>query len=213
VGLAVANMLHAPLDVVVVRKLGVPWQPELAMGAIAGAGVEVLDEQLIDQLGIQQDKIDAIVAREKAESLRREKLYRGGRPAPDLRGRTVLLVDDGLATGSTMVAAARYVRTLQPGQLIVAVPVASTQACQWVKSEADTCVCLATPALFGAVGEWYVDFRQVSDTEVQALLEEGRRQPEPAPEHSSGHRPEPGTKSERAPETGARRKPESGRKL
>jgi len=207
VGLAVANMLHAPLDVVVVRKVGVPWQPELAMGAIAGAGVEVLDEQLIHQLGVPREKVDAIVAREKSESARREKLFRGGLPAPDLHGKTVLLVDDGLATGSTMVAAARYVRTLHPGKLIVAVPVASTQACQWVKSEADTCVCLATPELFGAVGEWYLDFRQVSDAEVQALLEESRRRPEPAAEPAP--RREPASARKLEPE----RKPESGRKL
>jgi putative phosphoribosyl transferase len=175
IGLVIAKMLHAPLDVVVVRKLGVPWQPELAMGAIAGGSMQVLDEELIRQLEIPQEKIDAIVAREKAEIVRRERLYRSGRPAPDLRGRTVLLVDDGLATGSTMAVAARYVRSLQPSQLIVAVPVASSQACRWMKAEADTCVCLATPEPFAAVGQWYLDFRQVSDAEVQSLLEEGRR--------------------------------------
>jgi putative phosphoribosyl transferase len=175
VGLEVANVLHAPLDVVVVRKLGVPWQPELAMGAIAGRSGRVLDEQLIGELRISREQVDAVISRERMEVERREKLYRGGRPAPDLRERTVVLVDDGLATGSTMVVAVRYVRSLKPSKLIVAIPVASAQACQWVGTEADSCVCLATPGRFVAVGEWYTDFRQVSDSEVQQLLEQGRR--------------------------------------
>ena len=175
IGLTAAKALHAPLDVVVVRKLGVPWQPELAMGAIAGLSGRVLDEQLIRELRIPHEKVNAVISRERMEADRREKLYRGGRPAPDLRGRTVVLVDDGLATGSTMVVAARYVRSLKPSQLIIAVPIASVQACQRVRTEADSCVCLATPEHFVAVGEWYSDFRQVSDSEVQHLLEQGRR--------------------------------------
>lgn len=175
IGLTVAKALHAPLDVVVVRKLGVPWQPELAMGAIAGRSGRVLDERMIGELRISQEEVDAVISRERMEAERREKLYRGGRPAPDLRGRTVVLVDDGLATGSTMVVAARYVRSLKPGRLIIAVPIASAQASQRVRMEADSCVCLATPEHFVAVGEWYSDFRQVGDCEVQHLLEQASR--------------------------------------
>jgi putative phosphoribosyl transferase len=182
VGLAVANALHAPLDVVVVRKLGVPWQPELAMGAIAGRSGRVLDEQLIAELRLSREEVDAVTSRERMEVERREKLYRGGRPEPDLRRWTAVLVDDGLATGSTMVVAARYVRSLKPRKLIIAVPVASAQACQRVRTEADICVCLATPGRFVAVGEWYLDFHQVSDAEVQQLLEQGRHHVELAKE-------------------------------
>ena len=175
VGRAIARILHAPLDVVVVRKVGVPWQPELAMGAVSGGSAEAFDRRLIEHLRIARRDVDAIVAREKAEILRREKLYRGGRPAPDLRGRTVLLVDDGLATGSTMAVAARYVRAFHPRQLIVAVPVASSQACVRMGEEADRCVCLARPEPFEAVGRWYLDFHQVSDAEVQSMLAESPR--------------------------------------
>ena len=175
VGFAIAQALHLPLDVVVARKLGVPWQPELAMGAIAGES-SALDERLIRDLRISQPDIDVIVAREKAELERREKLYRGGRPAPDLRGRTAVLVDDGLATGSTMLAAARSVRSLGPASLRIAVPVGSHQACQLVESECDECICLAKPRPFAAVGQWYEDFRQVSDAEVTSLLEQSQRQ-------------------------------------
>ena len=182
VGLAIADAFRAPLDVVVVRKLGVPWQPELAMGAIAGGSVRVLDEQLIRELHISRQEVDAVASRERTEVERREKLYRSGRPAPDLRGRTVLLVDDGLATGASMVVAARYVRTAKPGKLIIAVPVASVQACHRLENECDECLCLATPEPFVAVGEWYIDFRQVSDAEVQYLLEPSRRRAELAEE-------------------------------
>lgn len=174
VGLEVAKKLQAPLDVVIVRKLGVPWQPELAMGAIASGSVQTLDRDLIRELNISREDIDAVIETEKAELERREKLYRRGRPALDLRGRTALLVDDGLATGSTMLVAVRYVRSLKPGRTLVAVPVASVQACERLKMEADECICLATPELFSAVGQWYADFPQVSDSEVQRFLEAGR---------------------------------------
>jgi predicted phosphoribosyltransferase len=170
--------LHAPLDVAVVRKLGVPWQPELAMGAIAGGSAQVLNEELVAELHLSRQEINAAVARERAELERREKLYRGGRPAPDLRGRVVLLVDDGLATGSTMLMAARYVRALKPAKMIVAVPVGSVEACALLRKEADELVCLATPESFRAVGEWFRDFRQVSDAEVLSLLEDGRHEEE-----------------------------------
>ncbi len=174
VGLEVAKKLRAPLDVVIVRKLGVPWQPELAMGAIASGSVQTLDQDLIRELRISREEIDAVIDREKVELERREKLYRKGQPALDLRGRTVLLVDDGLATGSTMLVAARYVRSLKPGRTLIAVPVASVQACERLKREADECICLATPEPFVAVGQWYADFPQVNDSEVQRFLEAGR---------------------------------------
>jgi putative phosphoribosyl transferase len=172
VGFEVAKMLNAPLDVVVVRKLGVPWQPELAMGAIAGNSTLILNHELIRDLRISQREIDAAVAKERPEVERREKLYRRGRPALRLEGETALLVDDGLATGSTMLVAARYVRALKPAKTIIAVPVGSKEACDLLKREADELVCLATPEYFMAVGEWFVDFRQVNDSEVQRLLEE-----------------------------------------
>ena len=179
VGFAVAERLGLPLDIVVVRKLGVPWQPELAMGAIAGPitnDTRVLDEGIVRQLGISAADVEEIVAREEAEMKRREELYRGDTPAVDLHGRTAVLVDDGLATGNTMLAAVRHVRALKPAKVVIAVPVGSRDACDRLRSEADDLVCLATPELFFAVGEWYRDFEQVSDTEVRRLLAESRRQ-------------------------------------
>lgn len=175
VGLAVAEKLHVPLDVVIVRKLGVPWQPELAMGAVAGRSFQVLDDRLIQRLGIPQKAIDAVVAKEQGEIKRREKLYRRDRPAPDLKNQTTVIVDDGLATGSTMLVAARYVRSLTPERSIIAVPVGSIEACRKLQKEADEFVCLATPEPFSAVGEWYSDFRQVSDSEVQRMLQGAHR--------------------------------------
>lgn len=171
VAIEVARALKAPLDVVVVRKIGVPWQPELAMGAIAGSA-RVLDLPLIRELRLSNEEVDAVVDRELKEVERREKLYRDGLPAQDLRGRTAVLADDGLATGSTMMAAVRHVRSLHPGKVIVAVPVGATEAVNRLKKEADEVICLDTPQPFFAVGEWYVDFRQVSDTEVQQILKE-----------------------------------------
>ena len=169
VGAGVAEALNAPLDLVVVRKLGVPWQPELAMGAIAGS-TRVLDLQLIRQLHIPDSEVEAVVARETREMQRREELYRGGAAALDLHEHLVVLVDDGLATGSTMVAAARHVRSLHPQRLVIAVPVSSSQACGQLRFEADECVCLAVPEPFYAVGQWYEDFRQVTDAEVREIL-------------------------------------------
>ncbi len=176
VGFEIAKVLDAPLDVVVVRKLGVPRQPELAMGAIAGHSIQVLSEELIADLHISQREVGEAIARERIELDRREKLYRSGRPALKLQGQTVVLVDDGLATGSTMLVAARYVRALAPAKTIIAVPVASTEACELLKPEADELVCLATPQFFMAVGEWFADFRQVEDAEVRRLLQENQRE-------------------------------------
>jgi putative phosphoribosyl transferase len=177
VGFAVADRLRLPLDVVVVRKLGVPWQPELAMGAIAN-GTQILDDRTIRQLGIFADDIAEIVARELAEIDRREQLYRGGRQPVDLHGRTAIVVDDGLATGSTMLAAVRYVHRLGPARIVVAVPVGSKEALSLLRRNADIddIICLATPHLFFAVGEWYRDFPQVGDSEVEHLLTESRQQ-------------------------------------
>jgi predicted phosphoribosyltransferase len=175
VGFAVAHRLHLPLDAIVARKIGVPWQPELAMGAIAGA-TRILDENMIRELAISREDVEEIVAREQAEMRRREQVYRGDKPAPDLAGRTAIVVDDGLATGSTMVAAVRHARSMHPARVIVAAPVGSRQACAHLRQEADDVVCLAIPERFYAVGEWYRDFRQVEDSEVGALLEESRRQ-------------------------------------
>jgi predicted phosphoribosyltransferase len=170
VAFEVARTLGLPLDVIVVRKLGVPWQPELAMGAIASGGVRILDHALIRLEGISQEDIDAVAACEEQEAERREQLYRAGRPPLELRNRTVILVDDGLATGSTMLAAVKRAKRLEPSSVIVAAPVASRQACVHLRQVADECVCLAVPEEFGAVGEWYEDFRQTSDAEVRELL-------------------------------------------
>jgi len=175
VGFEVSDRLHLPLDVIIVRKLGVPWQPELAMGAIA-KGTRILDERAIRYLGVSASEVEETIKREEAEMNRREALYRRGEPPIDLRGRMVILVDDGLATGSTMRAAVRAVRARQPTVVVVAVPVGSKEACRRIRSEVDDVVCLATPERFLAVGEWYREFNQVSDAEVEKLLAEGREQ-------------------------------------
>lgn len=168
-----AAALRTPLDFIVVRKLGVPWRPELAMGAIAGT-TRVLDHQLIHELDISGVELESVIAQEMKEIERREKLYRDGLPAPTLRGRGVIFIDDGLATGSTMLAAARHVRSFNPQKLIIAVPVGSTLACEELAREADECICLATPEPFFAVGEWYKDFRQVTDQDVREILRRTR---------------------------------------
>ncbi len=170
VAFEVARTLGLPLDVIVVRKLGVPWQPELAMGAIASGGLRVLDEELIRQEEISPEQVEAIAVQEEQEAERRERLYRASRPPLELRDRTIILVDDGLATGSTMLAAVKCVKSLHPSAVIVAVPVASRQACAYMRHVADECVSLAVPEPFRAVGEWYEDFRQTSDAEVRDLL-------------------------------------------
>jgi len=171
----VAKALDAPLDVMIVRKLGAPWQPELAMGAIASGDVQLLNEQVVRMLGIDDATIDEIARREARELARRERAYRGERPPFEARGRQVILVDDGMATGATMRAAVAAVRAMAPARVIVAVPTAALDTCELVRAEADRVVCLDTPEPFMAVGCWYRNFDQTSDAEVRDLLEEAAR--------------------------------------
>jgi predicted phosphoribosyltransferase len=170
----VAGALGAPVDVFVVRKLGVPGYEELAMGAVATGGVRVLNDQIVQQLGLPEYVIDAVAAREQQELARRESVYRGGRRPADVRGRTVILVDDGLATGATMRAAVVALRQLQPARIVIAIPTASPETCEELKAEVDDIVCAITPEPFLAVGHWYEDFSQTTDREVRDLL--ARRQ-------------------------------------
>jgi putative phosphoribosyl transferase len=170
VGYEVAKALHAPLDVFVVRKLGVPGQPELAMGAIASGGVRGLNEDLVRRFDIPDYMIEQIVAREQEELERRERDYRGDRSPIDVEGRMVVLVDDGLATGSSMRVAALALRNSKPSEIIVAVPVAAPATCAEFESAVDQVICAVTPEPFWAVGQWYRDFSQVSDEEVRELL-------------------------------------------
>jgi len=169
VGYEVALALYAPLDVFLVRKLGVPGHPELAMGAIATGGVRVVNTALVQALRIPEAAVDAVIAAEQRELERRERAYRDDRPPPDVHGRTVILVDDGLATGSTMRAAARALRQ-QGASVVVAAPVAPLEACAELQEEVDAVVCAATPEPFYAVGLWYEDFTQTTDEEVYSLL-------------------------------------------
>jgi len=166
----VAKALGAPLDVFMVRKLGVPRHEELAMGAIASGGVLVLDEGLIRSLGIGSAQVQQAIAAELRELERREKAYRDERGMPQLEGRTVILVDDGLATGATMRAAALAVHQHRPARIVIAVPVAAAETCRELRDGADEIVCAATPSPFGAVGLWYENFTQTSDEEVRELL-------------------------------------------
>jgi predicted phosphoribosyltransferase len=169
----VAARLGAPLDVFLVRKLGVPGHAELAMGAIAEGGVEVLSRDLIHELGIPDALVERVAVRERLELERRDALYRGNRGAVPVRDRTVILVDDGLATGSTMQAAILALRQRAPKRIIVAVPVGARETCQTLAQSADEVICVATPEPFNAVGLWYDDFSQTSDEEVRRLLESG----------------------------------------
>lgn len=171
VGFEVAMTLHAQLDVMLVRKLGLPGQEELAMGAIASGGVRVLNREVIVELAVGPDVIDRVAEREQLEIERRERIYRNGRPAPVVSQRTVILVDDGLATGATMLAALRAVKAQDPKRVIVAVPVAAPEVRAQFAAQVDEIVCLATPHPFYAVGMWYEDFSQTSDEEVSGLLE------------------------------------------
>jgi len=166
----VARRLQAPLDLFLVRKLGVPGHEELAMGAIGTGGVLMLNQAVVSLAGISREDIMEAIAREEAELSRRAHAYRGARPRPDLRGRTVILVDDGLATGATMRAAAAGVRGQGAAAVVVAVPVAAADTCEELRAVADDTICLATPQPFRAVGLWYEDFSETSDDEVRDLL-------------------------------------------
>jgi putative phosphoribosyl transferase len=166
----IARELNAPLDVFVVRKLGVPWQPELAMGAIAGRGTEVLNGAVVTAYNIQPHVIRTVADRERVELQRRLQEYRGNRPLLQVHDRVVVLVDDGLATGSTMRAAVQALRQDRPKTVIVAVPVAAVETCRALQADVDAIFCLRTPPNFSAVGYWYEDFSQISDDEVRELL-------------------------------------------
>jgi predicted phosphoribosyltransferase len=170
VGREVAEILDAPLDALVVRKLGFPGQDELAMGAIASGGARVLNEALLEQTGLPRDRVDAVVARELDELRRREQLYRGALPPPDVAGKIVIVVDDGLATGSTMLAAVQALRSQEPARIVAAVPTAPPQTCTALEEVADEVVCLRQPHPFYAVGLSYEDFSEVGDDEVRRLL-------------------------------------------
>lgn len=172
----VASALNAPLDVFLVRKLGLPGHPELAMGAIASGGVRVLHHDLIERLHVSDHAIAAVVEKEQAELERRERAYRADRPGIDLEGKRAILVDDGLATGASMQAAVRALTQQAPARIVVAVPVAAASSCRDFEREVDEVVCVQTPEPFVAVGYWYEDFAQTSDDEVRALLQRAARE-------------------------------------
>ena len=183
VGYEVAEVLAAPLDVLVVRKLGLPGQEELAIGAIATGGARILNRQLIEELNVGDEVIDAVIEREQQELRRRELLYRGDQPAAGLAGRCLVFVDDGLATGATMLAAASAARQQDPARVVVAVPVAPVEAVDALRHNVDQVVCLASPQPFGAVSRWYRHFPQTTDDEVRRLLSRARdRRSPPAAE-------------------------------
>lgn len=177
----VARALKAELDVLVVRKLGVPYQPELAMGAITSGGSTVLNEDMTRLLVISREQIESVIRREQLELERRERDYRGDREPLRLEGRKVIVIDDGVATGASMLAAVKALRSLNASDIIVAVPVGSDEALRELEALADECICLSTPPFFYAVGRWYRDFSQVGDEEVRALLAAARQwQPQQA---------------------------------
>jgi predicted phosphoribosyltransferase len=167
----IARRIRAPLDILVVRKLGVPGHRELAMGAIASGGIEVVDEQTVEHFGISPRELESVVASERAELVRRERVFRIGRPVLDVAGKTAILVDDGLATGATMAAAVDAVRTRKPARIVVAIPIAPPSACENLGFRADEVICLSMPARMRAIGLWYEDFTQTTDAEVRELLE------------------------------------------
>jgi len=172
----VALALNVPLDICIVRKLGLPGREELAMGAVASGGVRVLNSDILRMLSIPEEVIDLVVKRELRELQRREKRYRKDRPLPEVRGHTVILIDDGLATGASMRAAVAGLRAQQPARIVVAVPAAAPEVRDAFQSEVDEIVCAITPEPFYGVGRWYEDFSQVTDEEVRVLLEEANRQ-------------------------------------
>ncbi|MFF4052429.1 phosphoribosyltransferase [Streptomyces chartreusis] len=166
----IAEALQAPLDVLVVRKIGAPFHEEFGVGALAGDDPPVFDEQTLYRLGLSEDDLAPVVERERKELRRREERYRQGRPAPGLRGRTAVVVDDGVATGNTARVAVRAVRNRSPERLVLAVPVCAPEAAEELRREVDEFVCLHEPRLFSAVGEWYEDFRQLTDADVLEAL-------------------------------------------
>jgi predicted phosphoribosyltransferase len=172
----VALALNVPLDIFIVRKLGLPGQEELAIGAIASDGIRVLNRDIIRMLHVPEEVIQFVVRRELEELRRQERLYRGDRPLPEVRDRAVILIDDGLATGASMRAAVAGLRTRQPARIVVAVPTAAAETCDALRSEVDEVVCVMTPEPFYGVSRWYEDFSQITDEEVRALLEEAHRQ-------------------------------------
>jgi putative phosphoribosyl transferase len=176
VGYEVARALHVRMDVFVVRKLGVPGHEELAMGAIASGDVRVLNQELIDYVGVPKEIIDHVTAIERRELRRREQLYRDDRPPPELRGRCVILVDDGLATGATMRAGVEALRRAQCARIVVGVPLAASDTCEELRKTADEVVCVATPEPFFGVGLWYEDFAQLTDEQVRELLARAERE-------------------------------------
>jgi predicted phosphoribosyltransferase len=175
VAFEVADALGAPLDVFVVRKLGTPGQPELAMGAIASGGVRVLNGEVVRTLDIPAEVIDEVTAKQEQELKRRELAYRGGRTEPEVFGKTVILIDDGVATGSTMRAAIRALKAQYPARLVVAVPTAAASTYYELRSEVDEFIALMTPEPFYGVGQWYLDFSQTTDREVTELLQRARQ--------------------------------------
>jgi len=172
----VARALNAPLDIFIVRKLGLPGHEELAIGAIASGGIRVLNHDIVQGLKIPQTMIDTVTRQELHELERRERAYRGDRPPPDIRGRTVILIDDGLATGASMRAAIAALRAQNPARIVVAVPTAAPETCAAFESEVDEVICAMTPEPFYGVGRWYEDFSQTTDEEVRTLLEQAARQ-------------------------------------
>lgn len=175
VAFVVARALHVPLDVFLVRKLGVPGQEELALGAIATGNVLVLNDEVVQALRLSEHTIEHLAQQEQHELERREQLYHDDRPPPDIRDRIILLIDDGLATGASMRAAAQAVRKQRPARLVVAVPVAAPSVCQEFQAEVDEVICAYTPDPFYGVGAWYQNFAQTSDQEVRALLEQAQQ--------------------------------------
>ena len=172
----VALALSVPMDIFIVRKLGVPGREELAFGAIASGGVRVLNGDVVRLLSIPDEVINFVAKREFQELQRREQLYRGDRPAPDVHNRTVILIDDGLATGASMRAAVAGLRAQRPERIVIAVPTAAPEACEAFQPEVDEVICAVTPELFYGVGRWYEDFSQVTDEEVRTLLQEANQQ-------------------------------------
>jgi len=173
VAFEVAQALRAPLDVFLVRKLGVPGHEELAMGAVAGGGVIILNDEVLSAMAVPRTEVERVIRREREELARREREYRGSRPGPELRHRIAILVDDGLATGSSMRAAVAALRTLRPARVVAAVPVAPPETCGELRAGVDELECIETPSPFHAVGAWYDDFSPTTDDEVRDLLQRG----------------------------------------